>query len=279
MTGPPRSPPQSTTRSRPSPSVTSACRSATCAATSWNPSGPRSLSPKPRRSGTITSKPAAASGSITRHQIRLLSGQPCTHSSGTPPCPRGRRPARTPDRRSDGSRTGSGRCAGRSCVLLDEGPEGIDVAGFGGLGTDRRTDHVAIVEPGVGEQHRPVALTAASNASVASSPSTWRKQTRFSGCGATTARRGCSARRAASRWVSVDVLSDVVLQPLGAVAAQHEPELEAPEPPSERDLPVAVVDHRTRLAGRVAQVLGQHGQRTDQRGSGPPPRSSRSRSW
>ena len=33
----------------------------------------------------MTSKPAAASGSITRHQMRLDSGHPCTHSSGTPP--------------------------------------------------------------------------------------------------------------------------------------------------------------------------------------------------
>ena len=53
--------------------------------TSWKPSGPTSLSPKPRRSGTITSKPASASGSITFQKIRLVSGQPCTHSSGTPP--------------------------------------------------------------------------------------------------------------------------------------------------------------------------------------------------
>ena len=39
-------------------------------------------SPKPRRSGTITSKPAAASGSMLRHQIRIVSGQPWTSSSG-----------------------------------------------------------------------------------------------------------------------------------------------------------------------------------------------------
>ena len=54
-----------------------------------------------------------------------------------------------------------------------------------------------------------------------------------------------------------DVLADVVAQPLGAVGAQHEPQLERPEPPAERHLPVAVVDHRARLGGRVAQVLGQ----------------------
>jgi len=42
------------------------------------------LSPKPRRSGAITRKPAAASGATLRHQIRLVSGQPWTRSSGAP---------------------------------------------------------------------------------------------------------------------------------------------------------------------------------------------------
>src|SRR3954454_16646259 len=85
MTGPPRSPPSRTTWSRPSSSWTRAYRSWLWLGTSWKPAGPTSLSPKPRRSGTMTSKPAAASGSITRQKIRLLSGQPWTHSSGTPP--------------------------------------------------------------------------------------------------------------------------------------------------------------------------------------------------
>ena len=59
---------------------------------------------------------------------------------------------------------------------------------------------------------------------------------------------------------------DVRAQPLGAVPAQHEPQLERPEPPAQRHLPVPVVDHRAGLGGRVAQVLRQHGQRADQLG-------------
>ena len=58
-----------------------------CANTSWNPSGATSLSPNPRRSGAITSNPAAARGSITFQKIRFDSGQPWTHTSGTPPVP------------------------------------------------------------------------------------------------------------------------------------------------------------------------------------------------
>ena len=55
-------------------------------------------------------------------------------------------------------------------------------------------------------------------------------------------------------------------QALGAVPAQDEPELEGPEPPAQRDMPVAVVDDRAGFGGRVAQVLGQHGEGLDQLG-------------
>ena len=47
----------------------------------------RGLSPKPRRSGAMTSNPASASGSTLRAQIRRVSGQPWTRSSGNPPSP------------------------------------------------------------------------------------------------------------------------------------------------------------------------------------------------
>ncbi len=43
--------------------------------------------PNPRRSGTMTSNPARASGSMLRHQIRIVSGHPWTSSSGKPPRP------------------------------------------------------------------------------------------------------------------------------------------------------------------------------------------------
>ena len=87
----------------------------------------------------MTSKPAAASGSITFHQMRLLSGHPCTHSSGTPPAP-----SRTYACDEAAALVAVDGEAGRvdvgmrSRVLLDEGPEGVDVAGLGGLGADRR---------------------------------------------------------------------------------------------------------------------------------------------
>src|SRR3954466_5328184 len=38
-------------------------------------------------SGTITSKPASASGCTLRAQMRFVSGQPCRRSSGKPPTP------------------------------------------------------------------------------------------------------------------------------------------------------------------------------------------------
>ena len=38
-------------------------------------------------SGTITSKPASASGRMLRHQIRFVSGQPWSSSRGKPPTP------------------------------------------------------------------------------------------------------------------------------------------------------------------------------------------------
>jgi hypothetical protein len=60
------------------------------------------------------------------------------------------------------------------------------------------------------------------------------------------------------------VLAHVVGQPFGPVPPQHEPELERPEPPPERDLPVAVVDDLARGGGRVAQELGQDRQGLDQ---------------
>ena len=48
-----------------------------------------------------------------------------------------------------------------------------------------------------------------------------------------------------------DVPSDVVLEAVDAVRADHEPELQRPEPPAQRDLPVAVVDDGAGLGGLV----------------------------
>jgi hypothetical protein len=54
-----------------------------------------------------------------------------------------------------------------------------------------------------------------------------------------------------------DLPLDVRAQPLHAVVADHQPELERPEAAAERDLPVAVIDHRARLRRLVLQVLGR----------------------
>ena len=111
MTGPPRSPPSSDDMLVTELVVHQRVEVEACEATSWNPSGPTSLSPKPRRSGTITSKPAAASGSITFQKMRLVSGQPCTHNSGTPPNPSCTKAWRKP--RGDAAWTGN-RCGSSS---------------------------------------------------------------------------------------------------------------------------------------------------------------------
>ena len=54
-------------------------------------------------------------------------------------------------------------------------------------------------------------------------------------------------------------------QSFGAVVTDDEPELERTEPATERDVPVAIVDDGARLARLVAQVLGQHAERVDER--------------
>ena len=86
-------------------------------------------------------------------------------------------------------------------MLLDERAQsGVDVAVLGGLRADRTRGSRSRSSSRVWVRStRPVALSAARSASVASSPSTWRKHTRLSGCGAATSRRGCAveARRPA----------------------------------------------------------------------------------
>ena len=81
------------------------------------------------------------------------------------------------------------------------------------------------------------------------------------------ARRRRTARRPsaqpASSWASATCAADVRAQPLGAVPAEHEPQLEGAEPAAERDLPVAEVDDGAGVGGGVAQVL-----REDRQGAG-----------
>ena len=54
------------------------------------------------------------------------------------------------------------------------------------------------------------------------------------------------------------VVANMGPQPLSSVASKHEPQLERPESPPEGHLPVPIVDDLTRVAGRVAQVLGYY---------------------
>ncbi len=61
-----------------------------------------------------------------------------------------------------------------------------------------------------------------------------------------------------------DVLTDVMLQPLYPIMPDDEPQLERAETPSQRNLPVAIVDHGTGLGGFIAQVFGQHTQSLDE---------------
>ena len=57
-----------------------------------------------------------------------------------------------------------------------------------------------------------------------------------------------------------NVFADHLLNAFDAVDSQMEPQLQRPEAATERDLPVAVVDHGATLGGLRTQVLGQDAQ-------------------
>src|SRR5437879_31475 len=61
------------------------------------------------------------------------------------------------------------------------------------------------------------------------------------------------------------MLANVVLQAFNPVVADHEPELQRAEPPSQLYVPVAVVNHRSRLRGLIPQILRQNAQGLNQR--------------
>ena len=61
------------------------------------------------------------------------------------------------------------------------------------------------------------------------------------------------------------VAADHRLERFDALAADREPQLDRPHPPSERDLPVAVVDHGAGFRLRRTQELGQDAQCPEQR--------------
>src|SRR6202043_3696894 len=49
------------------------------------------------------------------------------------------------------------------------------------------------------------------------------------------------------------VAADMMLEALNAVVPDHKPQFERAETPAELDVPVAVVNHRTRFRGLIAQ--------------------------
>ena len=61
------------------------------------------------------------------------------------------------------------------------------------------------------------------------------------------------------------MLADVVLQTLYAIVPDDEPQLQRTKTASQLNLPIAVINHRTRLRRLVAQKLRQDAQRLNQR--------------
>src|SRR5579862_3262942 len=59
--------------------------------------------------------------------------------------------------------------------------------------------------------------------------------------------------------------ANVMLQSFDAVMADHEPQLQRAETASELDVPVAVVDDRSRFACLIAKIFGQDAQGLNQR--------------
>jgi len=62
----------------------------------------------------------------------------------------------------------------------------------------------------------------------------------------------------------LDVPPNLMLQPFHAVVPDDEPELQRPEAPPQRNLPVAIVNHGPGFGGLVAQIFRQHAQSLDE---------------
>lgn len=61
-----------------------------------------------------------------------------------------------------------------------------------------------------------------------------------------------------------NVISNVFLEPFLAVGAHHEPYFQCPKTSGQGDLPVAIVDDRTRIRGCVTQIRRMNGERVNQ---------------
>src|SRR6516165_2534628 len=61
--------------------------------------------------------------------------------------------------------------------------------------------------------------------------------------------------------------SNMVLQALNPIMANHEPELQGAEAAAEGNLPVAVIKHRSRGGGLVLQIFRKDAERLDEGGA------------
>ena len=180
---------------------------------------------------------------------------------------------------------GGGEVGGQPVVALaQQRPHPLDVRPGGGRGADRppgaRPARATVVWV---RNTSPPSLSRSSSVMVATSASTssahrGRRQTSENGCGVDDLEPVVGVGPAGELLGQGDVAADVGAQPLGAVPAQHEPQLQRPEPAAERDLPVAVVDDGAGVGGGVAQVLREDRQRAGQRGPVGDPEERRSRS-
>ena len=134
-------------------------------------------------------------------------------------------------------------------------------------GTHRKTEHQAIVEPCVSKVERArlvepfhQALVDCIAATVPEADEPDRHRRRKLELLAFADLRGEPVGK-------FDARAHVRPQPLGAIVANDEPQLESAEPAAQRNVPVPVIDDLAGFRGLVAQVLRQDAERADQRGA------------
>ena len=212
---------------------------------------------RPRRPGVSSARPPATARRAARPARR-----------GALPA---RPPARSCSRRSLG---GGGREVGGQPVvaLAQQRPDPLDVRPGGGRGADRHPQHRLAADGGVGQEHlaavvEPLQQRHGRDVGVhvvgPARPQADQRE-RVRGRDVEPLVRGGPAGQLLGQG---DVRADVGAQPLRAVPAQDEPQLEGAEPAAERDLPVAEVDDGAGVGGRVAQVLREDRQRAGERGA------------
>ena len=153
--------------------------------------------------------------------------------------------------------------------VLEQRPRPGDVLVLGARSADREAQHRAAVEDGAGEQ-RDAARVGGGDQRLGAGVGGVRIVVAAGDAQQVQRVRGDDVEAlvlvhpAGQRVGEADVAADHLLDREHAVEAQHEPQLEGPEPAAERDLPVAVVDGPG-VGGRRTQVLGQDAQGAEQR--------------